>query len=180
MDNEYINTFYKKYMLKKIIIIISIIVIIIALLFIPLFPRLVLNSVKNNKVNFIFNIHKKEFIISYTHSVNQGRVKDYYIIDNNKIILDKTRFVSYGAGMPDPQGNENIVITDDYIEINNINKVIKNLYLFVGIEADHRIEFDDKKIRLDTLFNPHVNIKIQYKRVPLLKIIIKNIMNTKY
>ena len=168
-------------MIKKIIICISIIIIIIiiALLFIPLFPRLVLNSVKNNKVNFIFNINKKEFIISYTHSVNKGRIRDYYIINtDNDIVLDKTRFVSYGAGMSDPQGNENIIITDDYIEINNIKKQIKDLYLFVGIVADHRIEFDKKEIKLDTLFKPQVNIKIQYKRISLFKII-TNIINNK-
>ncbi|ELV06408.1 DUF1850 domain-containing protein [Brachyspira hampsonii] len=138
----------------------------------PLFPRLVLNSVKNNKVNFIFNINKKEFLISYTHSVNKGRIRDYYIInDNNDIVLEKTRFVSYGAGISDPQGDENIIITDDYIEINNINKVIKDLYLFIGIVADHRIEFDGKEIKLDTLFKPQINIKIQYKKVSLFKMI---------
>lgn len=166
-------------MLKKIIICISVIIIIIALLSIPIFPRLVLNSVKNNKVNSIFNINKKEFIISYTHSVNKGRIRDYYIInDNNDIVLDKTRFVSYGAGMSDPQGGENIIITDDYIEINNINRTIKDLYLFVGIIADHRIEFDGKEIKLNTLFEPQINIKIQYKRVSLFKMI-TNIMNNK-
>ncbi|CRF31911.1 hypothetical protein BRSU_0452 [Brachyspira suanatina] len=166
-------------MFKKVIICIFVIVVIIALLFIPLFPRLVLNSVKNNKVNFIFNINKKEFLISYTHSVNKGRIRDYYIINtNNDIVLDKTRFVSYGAGMSDPQDNENIIITDDYIEINNINKIIKDLYLFVGIVADHRIELDGKEIKLNTLFNPQVNIKIQYKRVSLSTIII-NLMNNK-
>lgn len=166
-------------MLKKVIICISVIVVIIALLFIPLFPRLVLNSVKNNKVNFIFNINKKEFLISYTHSVNKGRIRDYYIINtNNDIVLDKTRFVSYGAGMSDPQENENIIITDDYIEINNIKKQIKDLYLFVGIVADHRIELDGKEIKLNTLFDPQVNIKIQYKRVSLSTIII-NLMNNK-
>ncbi|OEJ15402.1 hypothetical protein BFL38_14015 [Brachyspira hampsonii] len=160
-------------MLKKIITCISvIIIIIIALLFVPLFPRLVLNSVKNNKVNFIFNIDKKEFLISYTHSVNKGRIRDYYIInDNNDIVLEKTRFVSYGAGMSDPQGDEHIIITNDYIEINNINKVIKDLYLFVGIVADHRIEFDGKEIELNTLFKPQINIKIQYKKVSLFEMI---------
>ncbi|MEI0701349.1 DUF1850 domain-containing protein [Brachyspira intermedia] len=166
-------------MLKKIIICISIIIIIIALLFVPLFPRLILNSVKNNKVNFIFNINKKEFLISYTHSVNKGKIRDYYIINNNNdIVLDKTRFVSYGAGMSDPEGDEKIIITDDYIEINNINKKIKDLYLFVGIVADHRIEFDGKEIKLNTLFEPQINIKIQYKKVSLFKMI-TNIMNNK-
>ncbi|WP_300702564.1 DUF1850 domain-containing protein [uncultured Brachyspira sp.] len=168
-------------MLKKIIICIFFIVIIIALLFVPLFPRLVLNGVKNNKVNFIFSINKKEFLISY-----KGRVRDYYIINtNNDIVLEKTRFVSYGAGMPDPQNDEKIIITDDYIEINNINKIIKDLYLFIGTVASHKIEFDvfdgfnidRKEIELNRVFKPQVNIKIQYKRVSLFAVIMNFINN---
>lgn len=82
--------------------------------------------------------------------------------------------------MSDPQNDENIIITDDYIEINNIKKQIKDLYLFVGIVADHRIELggNGKEIKLNTLFEPQVNIKIQYKRVSLFTIII-NIINNK-
>lgn len=91
-------------MLKKIILSITIIVILIILLFIPLFPRLVLNSVKNNKINMILKIDNKKFIISYTHSVNKGRVRDFYFIDKDgNIVLDKTRFVSYGAGIAEPE-----------------------------------------------------------------------------
>ncbi|MBW5409811.1 DUF1850 domain-containing protein, partial [Brachyspira hampsonii] len=44
-------------------------------------------------------------------------------------------------------------------------------YLFIGIVADHRIEFDGKEIKLDTLFKPQINIKIQYKKVSLFKMI---------
>lgn len=49
--------------MKKIIVLLALIII----LFIPIFPKLLIN-------NKIFNIEKKEFIISYTHSVNRGRV----------------------------------------------------------------------------------------------------------
>lgn len=160
-------------MLKKIILSITIIVILIILLFIPLFPRLVLNSVKNNKINMILKMDNKKFIISYTHSVNKGKVRDFYFIDKNgNIVLDKTRFVSYGAGIAEPEKNENIVITDDYIEINNMNRIIKNLYLFIGVVANHTIMIDDKVMELDKFFAPQTNIKIEYKKLSILDYIV--------
>ena len=62
--------------MKKIIVVLLSLLLFIT---IPIFPRLVLKSVKDNN-KYIYHLEKKEFIISYTHSVNKGRVRDYYII----------------------------------------------------------------------------------------------------
>ncbi|MEI0530369.1 DUF1850 domain-containing protein [Brachyspira pilosicoli] len=159
--------------MKKVIILLLSLLLFTAI--IPIFPRLVLESVKDNN-KYIFNLIKKEFIISYTHSVNKGRVRDYYIIDDKyNIILSKTTFVSYGAGIAEPENNENIIIRDDYIEINSINRVIKDFYLFVGIIAEHSITVDDNEIMLKGLFKPQTNIKIKYIKVSLIDLI-KNII----
>lgn len=146
--------------MKKIIVLLALIII----LFIPIFPKLLIN-------NKIFNIEKKEFIISYTHSVNRGRVRDYYIIKSKYIILSKTRFMSYGAGIPEPEELQKFIITDDYIEIYDINKKIDNLYLFVGTIANHIIEIDGEKIELKKIFKPQESIKIEYKILSLFKYI---------
>lgn len=146
--------------MKKIIVLLALIII----LFIPIFPKLLIN-------NKIFNIEKKEFIISYTHSVNRGRVRDYYIIKSKYIILSKTRFMSYGAGIPEPEEAQKITITDDYIEINDINKKIDNLYLFVGTIANHRIEIDGEEIELKKIFKPQSSLKIEYKILSLFEYI---------
>ena len=164
--------------MKKIIILLSLLLFITII--IPIFPRLVLESVKDNNNKYIYHLEKKEFIISYTHSVNKGRVRDYYIIDKNyNIILCKTTFVSYGAGIAEPENNENIVIKDDNIEINNINRVIKDFYLFVGIIAEHSITIDNNEIMLKSLFKPQTNIKIEYKRVSLIDLIKNMIRGSK-
>lgn len=152
--------------MKKIIVLLALIII----LFIPIFPKLLIN-------NKIFNIEKKKFIISYTHSVNRGRVRDYYIIKSKYIILSKTRFMSYGAGIPEPEEAQKITITDDYIEINDINKKIDNLYLFVGTIANHKIEIDEKKIELKEIFKPQENIKIEYKILSIFEYIKLLILN---
>lgn len=146
--------------MKKIIVLLALIII----LFIPIFPKLLIN-------NKIFNIEKKEFIISYTHSVNRGRVRDYYIIKSKYIILSKTRFMSYGAGIPEPEKRQKFTETEDYIEISDINRKIDNLYLFVGTIANHKIEIDEKKIELKEIFKPQENIKIEYKILSIFEYI---------
>lgn len=152
--------------MKKIIVLLALIII----LFIPIFPKLLIN-------NKIFNIEKKEFIISYTHSVNRGRVRDYYIIKSKYIILSKTRFMSYGAGIPEPEKRQKFTETEDYIEISDINRKIDNLYLFVGTIANHKIEIDEKKIELKEIFKPQENIKIEYKILSLFEYIKLLILN---
>ncbi|WP_157152039.1 DUF1850 domain-containing protein [Brachyspira sp. SAP_772] len=158
--------------MKKIIIVLLSLLLFITIFIIPIFPRLVLESVKDNNNKYIYHLEKKEFVISYTHSVNKGRVRDYYIIDEDyNIVLNKTTFVSYGAGIAEPENNENIIIRDDNIEINNINRIIKDFYLFVGIIAEHSITIDDKEIMLKSLFKPQTNIKIKYIKVGLIDLI---------
>lgn len=152
--------------MKKIIVLLALIII----LFIPIFPKLLIN-------NKIFNIKKKEFVISYTHSVNRGRVIDYYIIKSKYIILSKTRFMSYGAGIPEPEKRQKFRETEDYIEISDINRKIDNLYLFVGTIANHKIEIDEKKIELKEIFKPQENIKIEYKILSIFEYIKLLILN---
>lgn len=152
--------------MKKIIVLLALIII----LFIPIFPKLLIN-------NKIFNIEKKEFIISYTHSVNRGRVRDYYIIKSKYIILSKTRFMSYGAGIPEPEKRQKFRETEDYIEISDINRKIDNLYLFVGTIANHKIEIDEKKIELKEIFKLQENIKIEYKILSIFEYIKLLILN---
>lgn len=152
--------------MKKIIVLLALIII----LFIPIFPKLLIN-------NKIFDIEKKEFIISYTHSVNRGRVRDYYIIKSKYIILSKTRFMSYGAGIPEPEKRQKFRETEDYIEISDINRKIDNLYLFVGTIANHKIEIDEKKIELKEIFKPQENIKIEYKILSIFEYIKLLILN---
>ena len=69
------------------------------------------------------------------------------------------------------KNNENIIIKDDNIEINNINRIIKDFYLFVGIIAEHSITIDDNEIMLKSLFKPQTNINIKYRNVSLIELI---------
>ena len=79
------------------------------LLFIPSTNVLVIQNRKDHTNEIISRKGYKEgFIISYTHSVNKGRVHDYYrtLKNTKELELYQTQFVSYGAGIPEPYETE--------------------------------------------------------------------------
>lgn len=108
----------------------------------------------------------KTFRVSYTHSVNKGRVKDCFILaDNGEIVLDKTIFVSYGAGIPEPEGNEEFVITEEGLEIQNLNRNFKTFRMSVGVEANHALEFNNNVHYLENYFPAKTALILKNKRV---------------
>lgn len=116
----------------------------------------------------------KGFVISYTHSVNKGRVHDYYTCDGGMLVLGKTVFVSYGAGIPEASETDGAFfeVTDDGYVINNLNRRLKKLVMAVGVIAEHAISVSkngqDKEILLKTLFAPQTSLVLEIKKVPLI------------
>lgn len=137
------------------------------LLYVPVFYCLEVRDLDNPQKSVLFDCGpKKEFIISYTHSVNKGRVKDCYSIsDDGDIRLNKTIFVSYGAGIPEPEDSQTFVITENGLEIQNINRNFKTFLMAVGVEAKHAIEIDDQIYYLEKFFLPKTSLSFEYKRV---------------
>ena len=124
---------------------------------------------------------KEGFIISYTHSVNKGRVHDYYrATKKGSLQLYKTQFVSYGAGIPEPEETPGAVfsVTDDHYVITGINRVIPRLVMAVGLIAEHSITFDEafevgqKEFYLTDFFEPQTSIIFEYKMVSLITYIL--------
>jgi hypothetical protein len=120
------------------------------------------------------------FAISYVHSVNKGLVTDFYgITRENFLIIKASRFYSYGAGMPEPedQPGQIFVQTDEYLEMQNINRQIPYLLMAVGVIANHKVYIPerDKTFDLKEWFVPQTRLKISYKSLSLFKYI----LNTK-
>lgn len=138
------------------------------------------SSFKSDKEDVVFSGltadgYTDAFVISYTHSVNKGRVKDYYRVIKNgfSYILEmyKTQFFSYGAGIPEPEGNEVFTITDEFIQISGMERKMDSLVMAVGVIAEHSIEFKSTVCNLKTYFDPQERIKISYKKISLIRYI---------
>lgn len=162
-----------------------ILIFIISALFSPFITVLSVGSRKINPLRFYsIDGYKKGFVISYTHSVNKGRVHDYYrATADKKLELYKTSFVSYGAGIPEPDETPGAVfsVTDDHYVISGINRVVPRLVMAVGLIAQHSITFDEavevgqKEFYLTDFFEPQTSIVFEYKKVSLIEYILNRI-----
>lgn len=144
--------------------------------FLPAVSVLSLSGRKNpDKVYYSAAACKEGFIISYTHSVNKGRVHDYYrFLADRSLELYKTQFVSYGAGIPEAEETPGafFTVTDDGYYIENLNRKVPRLTMAVGIVANHSIATGstmraENERFLTDFFEPQTSIILEYKRVSL-------------
>ena len=120
--------------------------------------------------------YRKGFIISYTHSLNKGRIHDYYKCDKKKggLILDRMYFVSYGAGISEPEeipGATFTALDDSYI-ISDINRFVPKLVMAVGLIADHTFAVDQEEIKelsLKDYFAAQTSLIFEIEKVSLVE-----------
>ena len=116
--------------------------------------------------------YRNGFIISYTHSVNKGRIHDYYKCDKKQggLVLQSMYFVSYGAGIPEPEeipGATFTALDDSYI-ISDINRFVPRLVMAVGVIADHTFAVDEAdfiEIPLKDYFEPQTSLIFEIEKV---------------
>lgn len=168
--------------MKKIIVIIILFFAAGSFFLLPVADVLSVSSRKNpEKVFYSAAACKEGFIISYTHSVNKGRVHDYYrTTKNNGLQLYKTQFVSYGAGIPEPEETPGAVftVTEDGYFIENIERNVPRLLMAVGIIANHSIAVGNDVTAehfLTDYFPPQTGIILEIKRVSLLTYITRRL-----
>ncbi|MBR4790726.1 MAG: DUF1850 domain-containing protein [Treponema sp.] len=116
--------------------------------------------------------YRNGFIISYTHSVNKGRIHDYYKCDKKQggLVLQSMYFVSYGAGIPEPEEIPGATFTklDDSYIISDINRFVPKLVMAVGVIADHTFAVDDSdfnEIPLKDFFEPQTSLIFEIEKV---------------
>ena len=186
--------------LKKLLSIFLIVFIIAGVFsFIPAINVISVSNRKNPSQRFYSRkAYRYGFIISYTHSVNKGRVHDFYKIANDgELVLEKTHFVSYGAGIPeaDETPGANFTVIDNCYIISNLNRKIPQLVMAVGIIANHSFAsadlFDsaDKngsdyinisgELFLTDYFEPQTSLILKTKRTSIIDFLIHRVRRPK-
>lgn len=179
----------EKKLLKSSYAFLALWIILLTGIFTPFFGVVSFTDRKNPGHGFMSReAYKKGFSINYTHSVNKGRVHDFYRIEKDgKLNLYKTIFVSYGAGIPEPEETAGAVFTviDSGYEISNLNRKLNKLDMFVGVIAEHSItiapeESDvDEEIFLKTIFKPQTGLEIKTRKVSCITLVI-NMIKTRF
>ena len=97
----------------------------------------------------------EEFVISFVHSVNKRPVYDTLRVEGDHLVIVKSRFDSFGAGMPDGSTTEGTLSTgkDGWIDW-TINRPVPEVTVRVGRVAEHVLHFKGREIRLSELAEP--------------------------
>lgn len=120
------------------------------------------------------------FILSYTHSVNRGRVSDYIESDRRGgLRIAKTRFESYGAGIPEPSEGGTFSEGSGWYEISYDDRKTDAIALAVGAVSDQALERGGTRHILTDYFDPMTGIVIDYERVSAFDLAVRKRLSTK-
>jgi hypothetical protein len=119
-------------------------------LFYPLYPVLRVTSVKKADLLFCARMAEgEEFVLSFIHSVNKRPVFDTLRVEGDHVLIVKSRFDSFGAGMP--EGSQ--MGQDCWLEW-VVNRPVPEVTLFVGWVANHSLRLKGREIPLTELAEP--------------------------
>lgn len=143
----------------------GVVLIISLFLFYPLYPVLNITTVRNNSVLLCARIADgEEFILSFIHSVNKRPVYDTIRRERDHLLIMKSRFDSFGAGMPEGS-TERMKLQfgeDGWLEW-TVNRPVPEVSFFVGWVANHSLRIKGRNIALTDLTEPGtlLSLKIQ-------------------
>jgi len=155
---------------KKIIILLPLFIVSAVVIFLPLFKGVTITDYKTGRLLYYHAADTGDmFSVNYIHSVNKSPVEDFFFIgDQDELVLEKTVFKSFGAGVPaSPEDGGDLKVYKDRIEVIGIKRRIDNFLLFIGVTAEHRFKMDKDEFMLRHISHPQRNLMIRVERISL-------------
>src|SRR6056297_1362795 len=156
---------------------IFIVLILILLSFLINVPVLTLEHFQKDSIIMTFKVDENdEFIVKWIHSVELTPWEEIFRIDSeNNIILDRTRFQQFGAGVPDFAG-KTVEGKDGYITYGEINQKMPLLPYGISDFAEHTFVFRDKEYKLYKMVPDGDRINIYTEKISLVKYFYRKII----
>ncbi len=121
-------------------------ILILLILTITLIPIdcLILEHYQSDEILLLFKVKPgDEFLVKWIHSVELTPWEEIFRVDEDyEMILDRTRFQQFGAGVPDYAGTKT-EIKDGYIIFSGINQKIDLLPYGISEFAQHTFIYKD-------------------------------------
>jgi len=114
----------------------------------------------------------EEFVLSFVHSVNRRPVYDTLRTEADRLVIVKSRFDSFGAGMPESSTSEGTltVARDGWLEW-AVNRPVADVTVRVGRVAEHKLHFRGREIRLSDLSEPGGALTMRVRRARMLDLL---------
>jgi len=138
---------------------------------------LTLEHFQNDSIVMTFKVDEKdEFIVKWIHSVELTPWEEIFRIDSeNNIVLDRTRFQQFGAGVPDFAG-KTVEIKDGYITYGEIDQKIPLLPYGISDFAEHTFVFKDKEYKLYKMVPDGDRINIYTEKISFIEYLYRKII----
>jgi hypothetical protein len=126
-----------------------------------------LTATKSGKVVFCAPVTDgEEFLLSFIHSVNKRPVYETLRVAGNRLWIVKSRYDSFGAGMPEASTQEGSlrVGSDGWLEW-TVNREVPEINLFVGWVANHTLRLKGREMILANIVEPGTSLSIRAQKV---------------
>jgi hypothetical protein len=113
----------------------------------------------------------EEFVVSYVHSVNRRPVHDTLRVAPPDLVIVKSRFDAFGAGIPETSTADNPlqVTADGWLEY-TVARTVPEVTLFVGRVAEHTLHLQSRTVRLDTIARPGSAVRFRVEKLSTLRL----------
>jgi hypothetical protein len=110
----------------------------------------------------------EEFMISFMHSVNRRPVYDTFRVEADHLVIVKSRYDSFGAGMPESSTTEGTltIAPDGWMEW-TVNRSLPEVAIRVGQVAGHKLHFKSREVPLSDLADPGSALTLRVRKAPL-------------
>jgi len=146
---------------------------VVGLLLWPFIPALELVDGRSGRVVFCARVQPgEEFVLSFVHSVNKRPVYDTLRAEADHLVIVKSRFDSFGAGMPEastPEGTLTIA-KDGWLEW-TVNRAVPEITVRVGWVAEHTLHIKGREIRLEDLAEPGKPLTMRVRELRMFDLI---------
>jgi len=114
----------------------------------------------------------QEFQLSFVHSVNRRPVYDTFRVERDHLVVVKSRYDSFGAGMPEASTAEGTLTVgkDGWLEW-VVNRPTPEVTARVGWVAGHTLTIAGREIRLAELAVPGAALTMRVRNVRMLDLI---------
>ncbi|MFO7665745.1 MAG: DUF1850 domain-containing protein [Desulfobacterales bacterium] len=142
----------------------------VGLLFLPFITALEISDCKTRERLLLLRMQSgEEFTISFIHSVNRRPVYDTLRVENDHLVIVRSRYDSFGAGMPESStGEGTLSIAKDGWLIWTVNRSIPDVTVRVGWTAEHILHIRDRKIHLSELSAPGSAITLRVQNINMM------------
>ena len=142
----------------------------VGLLFLPFITALEISDFKTRQRLLLVGMKSgEEFTISFIHSVNRRPVYDTLRVESNHLVIVRSRFDSFGAGMPESSTGEGTlkVAKDGWLEW-TVNRPVPDITVRVGWTAEHTLHVRDRKIRLAELAESGSGLTMRAQKISII------------